>query len=989
MSVLSLQPDSLSFSGNLKKFEKTSLTEVVFELRKGATLILSEKYNPDASGIVSIDVKTIIDRLLEISIPTNQNIVNEQTLAVADFTATVDGIIVAFRVIKGGISELQELADTWLAGHWLTWQPQDKPILQYSPEWLGIYPVEVGTIRLKAYYANGAAYTGIYATPAPDKLYSINTSWGSVSSWLIGNSQSGQAEAWEVWYEVSGVRMTPIQRYQLRNASDEEHTFVWGNTLGGIDSATFTGYCEEDEKLDHKTIFYNDESIAEYEVDQAREIKQSTGYLDTEERYWLKDFFVSRNKFVIREDGALKAIAVLSSKIISVSSDDEFDYEITYRLGSTTKLLNLDRTLDELPEPVSPADLFLSNLISGLTQALYQGSLNMAVQSPFASGWMKLSFNQLWKAALPTLVDGVTISVINGKLQALGLGGIDGSTLEALKKYFESLTGNGTSDTRTILISGAIMWESGMTFRSTKLVYKINGQDYQISPQSVTLDAAHPTLPRIDVFYLDSSSVIRVLKGVPGVSPIRPTVGPNQLEVTQAYIQAGAIEPDLDVETVYDEHTEWNTVETHDNNITVNFDATTAPVTGVKHIEVAINIPSTTAANPTHYIGEKCYGGIIFYLEAGGKSGLVAPESPVSLNMRFGNTGSTGATNTDIGAGLANTNILLANGNTNTFAVYYAHNYAGGGYNDWYMGSLMEMAQLQFRKSFFPSITGMLWTSSEQSGTYDWKRAWALSMDNGAGLVRDKVNGFSVVPIRRFDDALMPVNVPVEVYTPTATELSFNSPAGVDITNGILSLYLKSSAVWLPNTTMTIALYNNDIRVGSLVISESAGMRGFNPADSEWQLLGIQAWMFSPVSSTIDSVKISITNSWPNGILLSVDRIRIQHDPYQSSNVVKEGTFGSSTKHTILTTDSQGKVINIKEVDVKPVDEVLTGDIDGINKVFSTSDPYEAGTLQVFVNGLKERHYTELSDTQIEFIVAPKNEGFTDLIEAIYIKKQL
>lgn len=71
----------------------------------------------------------------------------------------------------------------------------------------------------------------------------------------------------------------------------------------------------------------------------------------------------------------------------------------------------------------------------------------------------------------------------------------------------------------------------------------------------------------------------------------------------------------------------------------------------------------------------------------------------------------------------------------------------------------------------------------------------------------------------------------------------------------------------------------------------------------------------------------------------------------------------------------------------KPIDEVLSGTIDGTNRIFSTSTAYRSEMISVFRNGLKYRDFTELSDTQIELAEAPLNAGFTDLIEAIFIKK--
>jgi len=69
--------------------------------------------------------------------------------------------------------------------------------------------------------------------------------------------------------------------------------------------------------------------------------------------------------------------------------------------------------------------------------------------------------------------------------------------------------------------------------------------------------------------------------------------------------------------------------------------------------------------------------------------------------------------------------------------------------------------------------------------------------------------------------------------------------------------------------------------------------------------------------------------------------------------------------------------------------EVLTGAVDGANKVFSTSVPYVAGSIVVYRCGLECLDFAEISDTEIEMTDAPSNVGFTDLISATFIKKPL
>jgi len=67
--------------------------------------------------------------------------------------------------------------------------------------------------------------------------------------------------------------------------------------------------------------------------------------------------------------------------------------------------------------------------------------------------------------------------------------------------------------------------------------------------------------------------------------------------------------------------------------------------------------------------------------------------------------------------------------------------------------------------------------------------------------------------------------------------------------------------------------------------------------------------------------------------------------------------------------------------------EKLTGEVNGVNRIFSTSSAYVEGKIEVYLNGVKEVFFIESSDTTITLEEAPKNNGFTDRIEATYILK--
>lgn len=63
------------------------------------------------------------------------------------------------------------------------------------------------------------------------------------------------------------------------------------------------------------------------------------------------------------------------------------------------------------------------------------------------------------------------------------------------------------------------------------------------------------------------------------------------------------------------------------------------------------------------------------------------------------------------------------------------------------------------------------------------------------------------------------------------------------------------------------------------------------------------------------------------------------------------------------------------------------GLVNGINTVFSASVSFDPGSIEVYVNGIKERYFSLVSDTTIQLQNAPKTTGYSDFIELVYLQK--
>ena len=132
-----------------------------------------------------------------------------------------------------------------------------------------------------------------------------------------------------------------------------------------------------------------------------------------------------------------------------------------------------------------------------------------------------------------------------------------------------------------------VIWTgTGLNFKITTGLIRFNGQQYlKLESPVITLDPADAINDRIDTFF-DSPTTQGAITGTPAATPVAPQVNPlSQIFLTTADIAATATTPGgVTDEPIYLENTEWTGSKTGTG--TVNFDATTNPKTGAKHISV-------------------------------------------------------------------------------------------------------------------------------------------------------------------------------------------------------------------------------------------------------------------------------------------------------------------------------------------------------------------------------------------------------------------
>jgi hypothetical protein len=126
-----------------------------------------------------------------------------------------------------------------------------------------------------------------------------------------------------------------------------------------------------------------------------------------------------------------------------------------------------------------------------------------------------------------------------------------------------------------------------------------------------------------------------------------------------------------------------------------------------------------------HHIGDFYQGGIIFYIEPGGKNGLIASLTDISEDVEWsGNSNLTGAASSY--DGLANTSLIVSILGAGNYAAQNCSGYSIEGFDDWYLPSKDEL-NLLFKAKYIinKALTGnasaqaltkdTYWTSTERN----------------------------------------------------------------------------------------------------------------------------------------------------------------------------------------------------------------------------------------------------------------------------------
>src|SRR6185437_13551651 len=156
----------------------------------------------------------------------------------------------------------------------------------------------------------------------------------------------------------------------------------------------------------------------------------------------------------------------------------------------------------------------------------------------------------------------------------------------------------------------------------------------------------------------------------------------------------------------------------------------TASGTGLTYTWYSNSVNSNSGGTPVSLAIGQSYlaaGGIVGYIlapgdpgyKAGQIAGLIVSPNDIGNGIEWGCQGTSIATSTAFGSGLANTNAIIASCPTLLTGARVCHDLTLNGFSDWYLPSLNEMNKFYINQDAIGGFanTGYYWSSSQCDAT--------------------------------------------------------------------------------------------------------------------------------------------------------------------------------------------------------------------------------------------------------------------------------
>lgn len=389
--------NGIYLSGNIADFSFSAAEETLVRLEvysSGTYIeIFSESITP-IDGLITVSLKKLINRQLEVSIP-NGDDTKIQTGSFRVFRYTIaENTPIAFFIAKGGIDHPATGVsdDAFMESNFLSWQPQIKNIRSSQPEYLSYLFRDGNKLVVKAYYEETSSLVTLYTHTGDNQVVSVNVSYSRIASLY-----AKEVKYYDVYVLNSlDAKKTYTQRYLPIPRGDKEQTYLFENTLGGVDTLVCAG------ELSFKPsgsaeIAVVDEQDQEINFSGKIHFIQNTGYIQNEGyAKWIVDFFLSKQRLHLAGSTLRSIIIPEQEQEWHYLNPSGFEFEFYYSDKGEYNFVDRTQDLPELSGVPDPSSLFfLTKRLADYPFGSAADNLLIAVQSAFGNTWLKFSLNDL------------------------------------------------------------------------------------------------------------------------------------------------------------------------------------------------------------------------------------------------------------------------------------------------------------------------------------------------------------------------------------------------------------------------------------------------------------------------------------------------------------------------------------------------------------------------------------------------------------------
>lgn len=326
-------PDLPSFS----IVGSSNITAKLSYIHNGSDVIVFiGSYTPGGNNRIEIDFKDILSALFENAKPqmsadtfVQSKFVRDIKVEISDNEASVERKFHVLNINAHCASDIINI----LSKSFLTQQPSTKETTIYSPEFLTYFYSGAGEKLVAQFYHEDktSELVTLYRWDGnfPAVTHNVSPSLVLAASYIPSEHKMPFYDIYVA--DSSGSRISMMQRYVLKHATELDKHYLFYNSLGGLDTLTATGQLTDSAKVSFDIALTSSGLISLDNSDDHIEYSQNTGYFSNDYIKFLKDFILSKKEKYIVENGNCRKIVVTESDNSFSNKDNMVSFSFNFR----------------------------------------------------------------------------------------------------------------------------------------------------------------------------------------------------------------------------------------------------------------------------------------------------------------------------------------------------------------------------------------------------------------------------------------------------------------------------------------------------------------------------------------------------------------------------------------------------------------------------------------------------------------------------------